>query len=347
MLGLNIFPKSMIDLESQLNELKQNGRTGIQFPAEFEVQDVGLKVINRNDIVFNNPLGQIRVGDAIEKRGKRLAYSFSNGVDWSAPFPVVFEKDGSYFLAEGFGRDAGFDNLNQDCWIYQVVKVKPKHEVKTRLWLNRDLPSTPNTKLDIVHAAIEDVKKKYLKVGKMHFTKYVNDTNPHISDAMKKEIVATLLNKFKHKLPKKYNRYTSYKPATLKRDWIAKHWSSAKNYNFNLTKSGAKKDVGKFFTAALPFDYEHIKIINAMKDFARTGKPTLFICYEINAITSEEYLRNKRKKFLKSVEKIVSTFEKLSNNASGSDFRNSFEILGFIPQDQNENIKELVSTTNF
>ena len=84
-----------------------------------------------------------------------------------------------------------------------------------------------------------------------------------------------------------------------------------------------------------------------MKDFARTGKPTLFICYEINAISSEEYLRNRRKKFLKSVEKIVSTFEKLSNNASGSDFRKSFKILGFIPQDQNENIKELVSTTNF
>ena len=52
----------------------------------------------------------------------------------------------------------------------------------------------------------------------MHFTKYVNDTNPHVSDAMKKEIVATLLNKFKHKLPKKYNRYTSYKPARSKRN---------------------------------------------------------------------------------------------------------------------------------
>ena len=337
----------MTDLQGQLHLLESNGRTGIQFPAEFEVEDKGLKVISRNDIVVANHLGQIRVGDAIEKRGKRLAYSFSNGVDWSAPFPVVFEKDNSYFLAEGFGRDAGFDNLNQDSWIYQVVKVKPRHEVKTRLWLNRDLPFTPNTKLDIVEAAVEDVKKKYLKVGKMHFTKYVNDTNPHIPDTMKKVIVKTLLNKFKHKLPKKYNRYTSYKPATLKRDWIAKHWSSAKNYKFNLSKSGARKDVGNFYTAALPFGYEHIKIVNAMKDFAKTGKKTYFICYEINAITSEKSLRNKRKKFLKNVEELVQTFEKLSNNPFGNDFRNSFEILGFIPQDQNENIKELVSITNF
>ena len=84
-----------------------------------------------------------------------------------------------------------------------------------------------------------------------------------------------------------------------------------------------------------------------MKDYARTGKMTYFICYEINAITSEKSLRNKRKKFLKNVEELVSTFEKLSNNTSGSDFRKSFKILGFIPQDQNENIKELVSTTNF
>ena len=344
---------SVTELQTQLKNFKDKGYMGEIFPDYFGVKNYGLAIIHKNDII--NDDYQIRVSEDLEKRGTTYANSFNVDIDWTQPLPVVQKMPNSnkFTLMSGYGRQEGFDLLNQDHYIYQVVSVDKKDCVPFRAYCNRRLPSLTNEIRDLEGAIIEQVEKGFVKPGKNNFTKFLNQVEPFMHPDTKKQIVANMIRYYTKKgvlkSKPKSQRFRGYKSKTIMKSYINKHWASAKSYGFRLKKSGEKRlsECGNYYTGVLPIGYEHIKIIDAILDYAKTGIPTKFVVFQGNLIKDADDLEKMRINFLKNVDRIIEGFEKLSNS-SNPRFREAFEILGFVPQEfltSEPQIKELVKWT--
>ena len=185
--------------------------------------------------------------------------------------------------------------------------------------------------------------KKFMKAGKRNFTSFIKRTNPGLQDTTREKLVNTLMKFYKVKPTQKSKRYDSYKTTDIVKKWVKPHWKDADDYGFALLKNGSRTHSknGKFLTAALPFDYEHIKLMTAVRDYNEKGLKTKFIAFSLKSITSRKNLIELRLKFEKEIKKICKTLDTVY--AKNLDWDKVFEVIGYVPQDTSvEDIKELV-----
>ena len=126
---------------------------------------------------------QIRQGDDLKARTTELKREFDTvGIDYNVPIPQVswnseLEK---YDLESGFGRDALFDEVNQEYYIYTQIKyLKPKDSRSYRLSLNEPRAARFNKTQDYIYNISEEVEsglsatdsviKRYMsRIGSTH-----------------------------------------------------------------------------------------------------------------------------------------------------------------------------------
>ena len=307
-----------------------------------EVKVHGIKIVHRDDINNDVQEGQIRRNEDKTSRKDKFGKSFSGGIDWEKPIPVLeLRADDKYDRIDGFGRGAYLDEVTE-WYAYLIVTIKkPLIRRKLRTWLNRRTPKDDNDEQTLIYQILDAINKKEMPNTLKQITKFLDDTEPYIDDIFKGRIITSVMEKAKTKQAVK--KTWTYSDTSIKTDWVDKHWADTPTYGF-FTGNTFNED-GDVYQLALPYGYENRKVFMIINNYIE-GKKTEIILHVTKGVKNLETLNKNRQKLLDNLKSITQTWNKLYGK--NLDWKEVFDgILGFAPQDRSEKIKKLISIDNF
>jgi hypothetical protein len=302
----------------------------------------GIKIVHRDDINNDVQEGQMRRNDDKTSRKDKFGKSFSGGIDWEKPIPVLeLRADGKYDRIDGFGRGAYLDEVTE-WYVYLIVTIKkPLDRRKLRTWLNRRTHKDDNDEQTLIYQILDAINKKEMPNTEKQITKFLDDTEPCIDDIFKGRIISSVIEKAKTKQAVK--KTWTYTDRAIKTDWIDRHWADTPKYGF-FTGNKFNED-GDVYQLALAYGYEKRKLYTVIENYL-DGKKTEIILHVTKGVTNLETLNKNRQKLLDNLKSIIQSLDKLYNKKLN--WKMIFDgILGFAPQDRSEKIKKLVPLSNF
>ena len=298
----------------------------------------GIKILNRDGVNNDTIEGQHRVHDEITVRVDKLEKSFTGGLDFNQPLPIVEQrKDGIYDRIDGFGRDAFFEKNNYDVWPHVVVECStPLARRKLRIWSNKRLPKWDNTEQDIQNSIIEAVEMKEMKNSEKAFKDFLKESEPHLDQVSKDRIVTVVMERLKTKKPK--TKTWTYTDKSVKSEWVDKHWADTPSYGFNT--GNEYNEGGDCHQISLPYGYENRKLYTVITNYLNNGKKTELILRIDKGVKSLDTLNKQRKACLENIKEYKSNLDKLYGKKL--QWGKFLDIKGFVPQHKSENIKKLI-----
>ena len=316
------------------------------FPNNIKVKSMELQVVKVSDVDTDVVTKQSRTADDITGRASSLGVSFSSGMDWNQPLPIVRKReDKSLSLVDAFGRFEMFEVNGQKYWLMVVIECDEINELRIRGWANRRLHRDESSTKDNIEAISKMVRKGFIKKSEHAYRRELNIIEPNKSKEAKAQIIQTLIDKFGSKVTPKKKRFISYSATTLMKNWVNKHYADAKRLGFKLGSKGKPlfSKIGNCFYGVLQKDYEARKVLQAVRFNLEKDVPLKLVGISGGKITSKKQLEKERKSSLRNIKKITNELDDFyAKHGCKPPWHKVFIHMGFVPEDASENPKELV-----
>tara|TARA_Y100000310_G_C20533470_1_gene739676 strand:+ start:48 stop:1088 length:1041 start_codon:yes stop_codon:yes gene_type:complete len=317
-------------------------------PANIKTNSVKKMILKVDDISVDSFLSQIRVNDDLLKRASSLDSSFTTGIDWDQPLPIVkLRKDnGSYSLIDAFGRFEMFELNGQKYWIMVVVECDELNEIRLRGWANRVTYFDRNSLKDNIETISTMVRKRMIKPTRRNFNRELNIIEPHKDPKEKTEIISTLVDEFKVTPTPKSKRFVPYTAATIMKNWVNKHFADAKKLGFKLGSEGrpAYSKKSNCYFGILQYKYEYRKVLQAISTKVRKNVPLKVLGLSEGKGMTQKKLKSNRIGIKRNLSTIFNNFDKLVEMYHGEKSKIKWDevihVFGFVPESVNEDPKE-------
>ena len=182
---------------------------------------------------------QIRQGDDLKARTIELKLEFDTvGIDYNVPIPQVSWNPelNKYDLESGFGRDALFDEINQEDYIYTEIKyINPKDARSYRLSLNEQRAARYNKTQDYIYNISQEVESGNVFATDSSIKDYMSRIGSTHSDSTKTEIVDAVQELTNQ--GKTLSKFKGYTDATFPR-FIREYWDTNERVRLNFEHKG-------------------------------------------------------------------------------------------------------------
>jgi hypothetical protein len=305
------------------------------------VEIIGLNVIHRDDIndeMFDNGA---RTQDNLSARSNSLQTSFINGgYDYNQPVGIVSDRgDGKYDRLDSFARSDAFMKLGWDYMVYCIVKCENElSETSMRMWANRMIPKTDNTQNDLVQNAVNLLQKKLILNDETSIRKWLKSVEPNRDSAFIEKCLITVKKKVKTNKPNEVTQ--TYTDQSIFSKWIKKHWANPPVHGFIKEKQNGFNSKRNCYQVTLPLGYEARKLQTALEHFVDAGKKTEFILHISKGVSDLQTLNKQRNSMRKNIKDFTDSLDKFYGKKG--DWDECFEIIGFVPQHIDEDIKQII-----
>lgn len=305
------------------------------------IEIIGLKIIHKDDIndeIFSNEARRV---DNLSVRSDSLLKSYINGgIDYNDQVGIVSQRgDGKYDRIDSFARSDAFLKMDWDYMVYCVVKcANDLAERKLKLWGNRGKPKTDNTQNDLVLNTVEAIQLKQLDNDVDSIRDFIETVEPHRDSYFIDKCVSTILRKAKTQKPVEATQ--TYTDTSIHTKWIKKHWANPPAYGFIKEKQNGLNSAGNCYQVTLPMGYESRKLQTALDHFVDSGKKTEFILHISKGVSDLQTLNKQRNAMRRNIKEFTQKLDKFYGKKG--DWKQCFEVIGFVPQHIDEDIKQII-----
>ena len=306
---------------------------------------LGKKVVNRkSNVAYNVVSSQKRTHDNVASRSHQHTTSFKGGIDPTKPNPVLELMDtGTYDQVDGYGRDAGFDKLGWDWYVYDVFKCHTEiARGELRLWLNRMMPKKDNAEQDLIAVFSDLIVRKRLKSQTLEsLTKRLKKVEPHRDAKFLGRVAQAILDRTGKRNKPEIDKITSYTADTLISQYVRENWANEPVYGFvnglnTHPLSGDKgKHQGSINSGKRGNASFKVKMYDAYRRYVKSGVQTEYIL-RIGDANTVEQLNTLRKELWDNIKEYMTLHPH-------DDWGKAVNILGFVPQHNNEDVKNLIT----
>ncbi len=321
----------------------------IDIPPYIKTDSIKLVIQKVDDVDTDIYLSQQRVGDDVTSRAHSLSISFESGIDWNEPLPIIrLRKDGSKSLIDAFGRFQMFDDNGHEWWIMIEVECNAFNEWKLRNWANRQKYRAPSSRKDNIEALKTAVRKGFIKNPTLrNLTIHLNGIEPHKPKEEKKEILSVLVDLYKKQAKPKKVRFLSWATTSIQKKWISRHFADAKKLGFKLGSKGKPmfSKISNCYYGIMVRTYEARKLLQAINYNLKKDVPLKVLGLSKDAITSKKKLKAERSAIRRNLTKLTNSLDEIYKKYNGNVpwEKEVIGIVGFVPEDVNEDIKEPVN----
>ena len=302
------------------------------------VQKIDRRLIELSRILADSKKNEARDGGTDPTLVEELKNSFSSGILYNEFLPIIEVmlipkkwNDGEmkhYQLVDGYNRINALKELGYTHYWFDVVEFDSKQYNLSRTTLaltsNSHAPSKSSNDKDIFNAVVLLVKGGDLKRDFDVIKKYIkktcrvrNDRAHRLADKIATHVGAP-------------SRFVSWTPAMIKNDVGALEICSHGNLDVERNKYGWTTLEG----------YEPDTIMNAIAAFAKDGTES-YIVGHVKTPDSKNNLIKKRQNMIANFEERKNAIIRLIDHYNETG-RLPFELIGFLPQDIDENSKEMI-----
>lgn len=306
---------------------------------------LGKMVVNRRrDVAYNVVSSQKRTHDNVASRSHQHNTSFKGGIDPTKPNPVLELKNtGTYDQVDGYGRDAGFDKLDWDHYVYDVFKCRNEiARADLRFWLNRKMPKEDNAEQDLINGYTDLVNRKRIKSPTLEsLTKKLKQVEPHRDAKFLGRVAQAILDRTGKSNKPEIDKITSYTADTLISQYVRENWANEPVYGFvnglnTHPLSGDKgKHQGSINSGKRGNASFKVKMYDAFRRYVKEGVQTEYIL-RIGDANTVEQLNTLRKELWNNIKEYMTLHPH-------DDWDKAVNILGFVPQHNNEDVKNLIT----